>query len=52
MRRAYAYIYNQIVRDLDEEYRLKIDALLGDDQAQRQIDQRRTESIEGMDIEL
>lgn len=51
-RRAYAMIYHRITDNLDEDAKLKVDALLGDARAQAQLDERRRESVTEFGFEV
>jgi hypothetical protein len=49
---AYPLIYQRIVRNLDEDRRLEIDAILGDEGARTVMQERRREAIVAAGIEI
>lgn len=51
-RRAYPMLYARIIHDLDEDSRLEVDAILGDDEAVRVRNERRRELILSAGIEI
>lgn len=50
--RGFVFLYQKLVADLTEDSRLKIDALLGDEEAQRTIDENRREAVVGSGWEV
>jgi hypothetical protein len=51
-RRAYPMIYQRIIRNLDDDRRLEIDAILGDPEAEAERQRRRRDAIATADIEI
>lgn len=51
-RRAYPMIYQRIVRNLDEDGRLKIDAILGDETAAAELQRRRRDALVGAGVDI
>lgn len=51
-RRAYSFIYSQVVKPLDEDARLEVDALLGDPAAAAERDRRRRAAVQAAGIEV
>lgn len=45
-------IYQRIMRHLDEDGRLKVDAILGDEEAGAEMQRRRREAIVAAGIEI